>query len=840
MKLKAIFYCFTTLTILTAAFGLYFYHKTQKNVAYNENRIVSISYSEAIKHSFSRMISNYKRITNSLSRHNELNSLLTQPSAQNLIGANKILDLYNSSLQTDVCYLMNTDGITVASSNRSTEDSFVGKNYAFRPYFKNSIKGKSYTYMAWGVTSKKRGIYFSNPVYDDAGTIVGVAVIKENIEAIEDDIIDRYHPRHAEYNDFVFIIDENGIIFISNDSDMLLHTLWELHGDVIDKISSSEQFGKGPWLWSGFKKTGRQTVIDRSGRKFSTILSDVSELSGWKIVHLSDLDTVSKQVASSLFEAAIYVIFFIAIVLISVLFILILLATRAEKALKDSEQRYRTTFDAIPDSITVTRVKDGRYQYVNNGFCSITGFSREEVIGKTPLDINLYVNHDDRKKMTKTLLKNGELLNFEIQFRRKNGTIWDSFFTARPIDIDGESHLIALTKDVTELKKTEKEKRRLESQLRQAQKMESVGRLAGGVAHDFNNMLSIILGNSEIMMEDIGPDHPCSSNLKEIQNAAQRSADLTRQLLAFARKQTISPKILNPNHVIESMLKMLKRLIGEDIDLLWRPQADLWPIKIDPSQIDQMLANLCVNARDAIKDVGKIIIETGNISFDEIYCKEHTGFIPGNYIVIVVSDNGCGMNRETTTHLFEPFFTTKKGEGTGLGLATVYGIVKQNNGFINAYSELNQGTTFKIYLPRYSGNFEQQAEKEVQKESPKGYETILLVEDEDAILQMTRQMLERLGYNILAASTPDEAIQIINVSGTKIDLLITDVVMPMMNGRELSEKILLSFPNMKCLYMSGYTANVIAHRGILDEGLYFINKPFSKQELSMKLREILD
>ena len=840
MKFKAIFYCFTALTLLTAAFGLYFYYKTQKNVAYNENRIVSISYSEAIKHSFSRMVSNYKRITNSLSRHNELNSLLTQPSAQNLIEANKILDLYNSSLQTDVCYLMNTDGITVASSNRSTEDSFVGKNYAFRPYFKNSIKGNSYTYMAWGVTSKKRGIYFSNPVYDDAGIIVGVVVIKENIEAIEDDIIDRHHPKHGEYNDFVFIIDENGIIFISNNSDMLIHTLWELHGDVIDKISSSEQFGKGPWLWSGFKKTGRQTVLDRSGRKFSAIIIDVLELSGWKIVHLSDLDTVSKQVTSSFFEAARYVIFFIAIVIISVLFILILLAIREEKALKDSEQRYRTTFDAIPDSITVTRVKDGRYQYVNNGFCSITGFSREEVIGKTPLDINLYVNHDDREKMTKTLLKNGELLNFEIQFRKKDGTIWDSFFTARPIDIDGESHLIALTKDVTELKKTEKEKRRLESQLRQAQKMESVGRLAGGVAHDFNNMLSIILGNSEIMMEDIGPDHPCSSNLKEIQNAAQRSADFTRQLLAFARKQTISPKILNPNHVIESMLKMLKRLIGEDIDLLWQPQADLWPIKIDPSQIDQMLANLCVNARDAIKDVGKIIIETGNISFDEIYCKEHTGFIPGNYIVIGVSDNGCGMNKETTTHLFEPFFTTKKGEGTGLGLATVYGIVKQNNGFINAYSELNQGTTFKIYLPRYSGNFEQQAEKEVQKESPKGDETILLVEDEDAILQMTRQMLERLGYNILAASTPDEAIQIINVSGTKIDLLITDVVMPMMNGRELSEKILLSFPNMKCLYMSGYTANVIAHRGILDEGLYFINKPFSKQELSMKLREILD
>ncbi|MCM2286421.1 MAG: PAS domain-containing protein [Desulfobacula sp.] len=401
--------------------------------------------------------------------------------------------------------------------------------------------------------------------------------------------------------------------------------------------------------------------------------------------------------------------------------------------------------------------------------------------------------------------------------------------------------VIGVIQDITEQKESLKQKEKLENELIQAQKMESIGTLAGGIAHDFNNMLSIILGNSEIMMDDIGPDHPCSSNLKEIRNAAQRSADLTRQLLAFARKQTISPKILNPNHVIEGMLKMLKRLIGEDIDLLWQPQTDLWPVKIDPSQIDQILANLCVNARDAIKDVGKVTIETGNISFDETYCEEHAGFIPGNYVLIGVSDNGCGMDRETTTHLFEPFFTTKKkGEGTGLGLSTIYGIVKQNNGFINIYSELDQGTTFKIYLPRYSGNFEQKAEKEVQKESPKGHETILLVEDEYAILQMTIQMLERLGYTVLAANSPDEAIRISNVSGIIIDLLMTDVVMPSMNGRELAVKILSSFPNMKCLYMSGYTANVIAHRGILDEGLNFINKPFSKHELSMKLREILD
>nr|WP_321399258.1 PocR ligand-binding domain-containing protein [uncultured Desulfobacter sp.] len=390
-------------------------------------------------------------------------------------------------------------------------------------------------------------------------------------------------------------------------------------------------------------------------------------------------------------------------------------------------------------------------------------------------------------------------------------------------------------------KQVEAEQEKLKVQLLQAQKLESVGRLAGGVAHDFNNMLSIILGNTEILMEETDPKGLYSENLQEIFKAAQRSATLTKQLLAFARKQVVNPQVLDLNEVIGEMLKMLRRLIGEDIDLKWFPAQALKPIKIDPSQLDQILANLCVNARDAIKSVGEITIETANINFDDEYCKDHIDTMPGNYVMIIVTDNGVGMNKETLENIFEPFFTTKSAEkGSGLGLSTVFGIVKQNNGFINVFSEPGQGTTFKIYLPEHQQRSLHKNERRIQSEEYLGNETILLVEDEPSIIRLTRLMLERLGYTILSAATPGEAIKIATGSDIAIDMLITDVVMPEMNGKDLARTLTEHFPDLKCLFMSGYTANVIADHGVLDRGVHFINKPFSKQTLAKKVRDVLN
>jgi CheY-like chemotaxis protein len=371
--------------------------------------------------------------------------------------------------------------------------------------------------------------------------------------------------------------------------------------------------------------------------------------------------------------------------------------------------------------------------------------------------------------------------------------------------------------------------------------MESIGRLAGGVAHDYNNALSVIIGFTQLAMEKMDSIDPLRSDLNEVIKAARRATDITRQLLAFARKQTIAPKVLDLNENVVSMLKMLRRLIGEDITLAWLPGAGLWSVKIDSSQIDQILANLCVNARDAIAGVGKITIETKTVTFDTAYCADHHGFIPGEFVMLAVSDNGCGIDQEILGNIFEPFFTTKSPDkGTGLGLSTVYGIVKQNNGFINVYSEPDTGTTIKIYLPRHEGDAVE-TQRESTEEIPQGCgETILVVEDDLSILKLARRILDGLGYTVLTAGTPERAIRLAEEHKGEIDLLVTDVIMPEMNGLELVNSLRSFYPELKCVFMSGYTRDVIAHHGILDQGVHFIQKPFSKKDLAKTVRQVLD
>ncbi|MEE4240055.1 MAG: PocR ligand-binding domain-containing protein [Desulfopila sp.] len=412
-----------------------------------------------------------------------------------------------------------------------------------------------------------------------------------------------------------------------------------------------------------------------------------------------------------------------------------------------------------------------------------------------------------------------------------------SLETVRPLEI-----YAGMIAQIIVLKREQANRERLEDQLRMAHKMESVGRLAGGIAHDFNNMLGVILGYTEMALDDVSANQPLFQSLQGIQQAAERSADLTRQLLAFARKQTIAPRILDLNDTLESMLTMLQRLIGEDIELVWLPGERLGTVKMDSTQIDQVVVNLCVNARDAVsRGSGRIAIETSNAVIDSRYCSNNVGAVPGDYILLTVSDNGCGMDSETISHLFEPFFTTKKiGQGTGLGLATVYGIVKQNHGFVGVESEPGRGTAFRIYLPRHDTAAERKLEEETIEDMELEQQTILLVEDEAMILEMTRRMLEGQGYIVLSASTPGQAVRIAGEHAGRIALLITDVVMPEMNGRELAKNLLAHRPTLKRLFMSGYTADVIACHGVLDEGVCFIQKPFTKKDLLAKVRTALE
>ena len=408
---------------------------------------------------------------------------------------------------------------------------------------------------------------------------------------------------------------------------------------------------------------------------------------------------------------------------------------------------------------------------------------------------------------------------------------------------DAEGQLIGyvyVASDITAQKLAESEHEKIESLLHQAQKMEAVGKLAGGVAHDFNNMLTVINGYSQVLLLDMPESDPNYSSIQEINKAGERSANLTRQLLAFARKQTIMPEVLNLNVTIESMLKLLKRLIGENIKPIWKPAANLWKVKMDPSQIDQILANLLVNARDAIAGVGEVTITTGNENVDGAFCRTHQDSAPGKYVLLSVGDNGCGMDEKTLGQIFEPFFTTKKeGEGTGLGLATVFGIVKQNSGFINVYSEPGKGTTFKIYLPLHEPEDADSGENTGKQEIFTGHETILLVEDETALLVFAKIQLERLGYTVLDADSPAQAVRIAAEYKGDIHLLMTDVVMPEMSGRDLKGRIGAMRAGIKCLFMSGYTADLVSDKGVLNEGIHFLQKPFTTETLSAKLHEAL-
>jgi PAS domain S-box-containing protein len=522
--------------------------------------------------------------------------------------------------------------------------------------------------------------------------------------------------------------------------------------------------------------------------------------------------------------------------------------------LQESEFLFSQMFEQTTTSMCLYN-PDGTIYKVNNAFCKLFGVEKQVII-----DAGYNVFEDQAVIDTKIVPLLREIfdekktqtwkINFDIDVASEStrtptyrkGKIFLEVFGYPILNSKGGLEYVVLQHfDITKRKQMEKEKIQLEEQYRQTQKMESVGRLAGGVAHDYNNVLSVIMGYTELAITDVDPTGPLYSNLNEVLNAAKRARDITRQLLAFARKETIAPKVLDLNKNIGNMLKMLRHLIGEDIDLTWLPGDGLWRVKMDPSQVDQIMANLCVNARDAIAGVGKITLETNTAVLDETYCANHTGFIPGDFVLLVLSDTGCGMEKEILKDIFEPFFTTKDvDKGTGLGLATVYGIVKQNNGFINVYSEPGEGTTIKIYLPRHEGKAAEVEEKKTA-EIPQGRgETILLVEDDRPILKLTQKLLNNLGYNVLTADTPKRAIKLAKEYKNKIHLLVTDVIMPEMNGLELANSIESLYPDLRRIFMSGYTANAIAHHGVLDEGVQFVQKPFSKKDLATIVRKVLD
>ncbi len=510
---------------------------------------------------------------------------------------------------------------------------------------------------------------------------------------------------------------------------------------------------------------------------------------------------------------------------------------------KKSEKELKLIqFSLDHSSIAMLRIAmDGSIQSVNEQLCKNLGYTREELCTMTVFDINPGLTKEGWQRHAANYVEIETPKAFEGVHRRKNGNTLPVEITVNYLKFENEAYFIAYVRDLTDQKSEEKERERLQAQLHQAQKMESVGRLAGGVAHDFNNMLSVILGYAEMMEVKISQSDPIRENVGQIKNAALRSRDIARQLLAFSRQQTIMPVPINLNDHLQSLQKTLLRLIGEDIELILQGTDDLWPVKFDPSQLDQILINLVVNARDACPGCGKIAIELRNTILDSDSCRYWTDCAHGNYVLLEVSDNGSGIEPEILAHIFEPFFTTKgTGQGTGLGLATVYGIVKQHNGQIRATSKPGAGSTFQIYLPRYMG--EQQIKKDSVAAPPPScvqQATILLVEDDAMVREMTTQMLKTLGHTVLVAETPTMALALCEEESRQITLLMTDVVMPEMNGAQLRGKIRVIMPGVRVLFMSGYTASVIGQHGVLEEGVNFIQKPFTMNDLATKVAEAM-
>jgi len=517
-------------------------------------------------------------------------------------------------------------------------------------------------------------------------------------------------------------------------------------------------------------------------------------------------------------------------------------ARQVEEALESTRRTLDAVVETVPALLVMTDPQ-GNIVMFNRACEELTGYDRREVIGKNlfslflrpewipvvqarfadPFDPALREPHENP-----WVTKSGQERMLE----------WRC--SVLPSPCGSEYFVLGAGLDVTERKRAEQDRRKLEARLRQAEKMEAIGRLAGGVAHDFNNMLSVICGYGEMARSKLSPHDPLFRDLEQILRAADRSADLTRQLLAFSRKQIIEPRLLDLNRLVEESQKMLRRLVGEEIEFRFVPGEGLWPVRMDPVQVDQILANLAANARDAIRGSGAILIETSNARVsEEDALRIHPEMRPGDYVRIMFRDTGSGMEPETVEKIFEPFFSTKGEAGTGLGLSTVYGIVRQNEGFITVQSAPGAGTVFEIYLPRQSGAPESLPRRPAGAVALPGGKTVLVVEDEEQILRLCKAFLERQGYTVLTADRPGEALLLCERHAGTIDLLVADVVLPTMSGVELREKIEKVRPGIRTLYMSGYSAEILAPKGIVPEGTHFIRKPFALADFAAKIREVM-
>ncbi|PYQ43788.1 MAG: hybrid sensor histidine kinase/response regulator [Acidobacteria bacterium] len=613
----------------------------------------------------------------------------------------------------------------------------------------------------------------------------------------------RYRTLMEHANDAILLVDNDGVIEANGQAEVLLgRPRAAIVGHRYDEFVSPAQRSSAVLLGNDTTRTEDQLLIRADG---STVAADVSA----SPVRIGE-STIVLLVLRDITERK-----------------------RVERRLQESEEQYRLLFESNPHPMWVYDPDSLAFLAVNDAAVHLYGYTREEFLAMTIKDIRPAA---DVPRLLTRLAEDparGRSSDGTWQHRLKDGALIDVEISSNAIVLRGRPARLVLATDVSE-------KRRLETQLRQAHKMEAIGRLAGGVAHDFNNLLGVITGYGELLRKALGPAHPEQRRLTEIQKAAERAANLTRQLLAFSRKQVLETKILDLNEVVRGLEGMLHRLIGEDVRLVTKAAPAIGRVRADRGQVEQVILNLVVNSRDAMPRGGELIIETAKAVLDEAYSHQHADVRPGPYAMLAVSDTGAGMDAETQSHIFEPFFTTKEeGKGTGLGLATVFGIVKQSGGHVSVYSEVGRGSTFRVYLPCTDEDKPAEAEGASPPSDLRGHEAILVVEDAEALRAMIREILEGAGYSVVENAAPTAVVEEIDRLG-RVDVLLTDVVMPRMSGPELAGTLRRTHPHLKVLFISGYTDQAVGHHGVFAPDSQFLQKPFTTAALLTKVRALLD
>ncbi|MCP4718085.1 MAG: PAS domain S-box protein, partial [Desulfobacteraceae bacterium] len=801
-----------TLIIISVIFGMEY---LRREAQHRGQKIVTQQFADKIN---TDVITKLGGAAQSLAKSREIIDLIL---GKTLADTPKILVALETAkiiFSASIVYIMDGNGTVISCTPYESGQTLTGKQYQFRPYFSGAMKGKNMVYAALGTTTKKRGLYFSSPIYHDKSqSPAGVVVIKISLLSID--------KLFKSFNDPALLLSPDGIIFASNQREWLFSTAFPIRNDTREMIRKTRQFNDKDLL--PLFVTFEKNLVTFNDIEYSVARHGVAAMDGWAILTLQK--TRSDYPIYTVHKQIIYAsIAIIAILTFIIIFLVFNISKRriAENKLRESEERYRSVLEASPDAIVVYDMDD-KATYVNPAFKRIFKWDSKEVLCKR-IDFIPEENWIEHRKMMETALKEERFSDIESKRLTKGGDLLDVSISGAAYTNREGIHVgsVVNLRDITQQKN-------LKAQFIQSQKMEAVGVLAAGVAHDFNNLITAIQGHSDLLMMDLKEADPICIRIKKIRYASSRAAILTRQLLLFSRKQPMEQRSISLTRVVNDIIKMLRRMIGVDISIETDLETDIWTIKADPGNIEQVIMNLAINARDAMPEGGNLSIRTENIDFDDSVTKTISNARPGKFIRLSVADSGVGIDKAIMRQIFDPFFTTKEaGKGTGLGLSVIHGIVAQHNGWIDVYSEQNQGTNFNIYLPASPGIAEMESEKIPSMETLKGKgERVLVVEDDKIVREIIVVALKNNGYDVVEVEGAEDAIEIVIKKDSLFDLIVSDVVLQGMDGIKMAEQLSSLKPDLKLLLCSGYTDYKSKWPAIQEKGYNFLQKPFSVMEL---------